>query len=60
MEYLKKLVRSKSFWAGIVQIVTGVGLYFTGEQSATELLVGAGGILTIVFRLITTQSIGSK
>jgi len=60
MDYFKKLLRSKSMWAGLVQIVAGVGLYFTGEQSATELLVGAGGIITILFRLITTEAIGSK
>jgi len=60
MEYLRKLVKSKTFWAGMAQIVTGLGLYFTGEQSITELLVGAGGIITIIFRLVTTESIGAK
>lgn len=60
MEYLKKLLRSKSVWAGISQIVAGLGLYFTGEQSVNELFLGASGIIMIIFRLITTESIGAK
>jgi len=60
MEYLKQILKSKSIWAGISQVVAGLGLYFTGEQSLNELFLGASGIIMIVFRLITTESIKSK
>jgi len=60
MEYAKKLLKSKSVWAGISQIVAGLGLYFTGEQSLNELFLSGSGIITIFFRLITTESIGNK
>ena len=60
MEYLKKLLKSKTVWAGLIQVITGVSLYFTGEQSLHEIILGANGILMIIFRLITTESIGAK
>lgn len=60
MEYAKKMLKSKLVWLGIVQIVTSVGLFCTGDQTLTDLLFGASGILTIVLRLITTQPISSK
>jgi len=60
MEYLKKMLKSKSIWAGLSQIVIGLGLYFTGEQSLNEMFLGASGIIMIIFRLITTESIGAK
>ncbi len=60
MEYIKQMLRSKTIWAGIVQIVAGVGMYFTGEQTFQELFLGASGILMIIFRLITTESIEKK
>ena len=60
MEYLKQMLRSKSIWAGISQIVVGLGLYCTGEQSLNELFLGASGVIMIMFRLITTESIDKK
>lgn len=60
MEYIKKLAKSKTIWAGIIQIITGLSLYFTGEQALTEVLFGASGIMMIIFRLITTESIIDK
>ena len=60
MEYLKKLLKSKSVWAGVTQVVAGLGLYFTGEQSLNELFLGASGIIQIIFRIITTSAIKHK
>ena len=60
MEYLKQALRSKTIWAGIVQIVAGLGLYFTGEQGLNELFLSGSGIIMIIFRMITTESLGSK
>jgi len=60
MEYLKQLLRSKTIWAGITQIVAGLGLYFTGEQGINELFLSGSGIIMIIFRMITTESLGSK
>lgn len=60
MEYLKKMLKSKLVWLGIVQILTAVGMYATGDQTLQELLFGGTGILTILLRLITKESIGAK
>ena len=60
MVYLKQLLRSKTIWAGITQIVAGLGLYFTGEQGINELFLSGSGIIMIIFRMITTESLGSK
>jgi hypothetical protein len=60
MEKIKQMLKSRTVWAGIIQIVTSLSLFFTGEQTSHELLFGASGILMIVFRLITTESIGAK
>jgi len=60
MAYIKQCLKSKTIWAGISQIVAGLGLYFTGEQTVQELFLGASGVIMIVFRLITTESLGSK
>lgn len=60
MEYIKKAMRSKTVWAGVSQIVIGLGLYFTGEQSLNELFLSGSGIVMIIFRMITTESLGSK
>jgi len=60
MEYLKKMLRSKSIWAGLTQIVAGLGLYFTGEQGLNELFLSGSGIVMIIFRIVTTESLGSK
>jgi hypothetical protein len=60
MDYFKKLFKSKTFWVGLAQVVTALGLYFTGEQQLNEVLFGAGGVLMIVMRMVTTQSINDK
>ena len=60
MEYLNKLVKSKTFWLGMAQIVTAVGMLVTGEQTLNEVLFGASGVLTIIFRIITVEPIGAK
>jgi hypothetical protein len=60
MEYLQKLLKSKSIWAGLAQIVACVGLYFTGEQNLQELFLGASGIVMIVFRMISHDSVQDK
>ena len=52
----KKWYASKIFWTGIVTIVTGLGAYFTGEQSLTEMLMAAFGALITIFRLFFTKT----
>jgi hypothetical protein len=60
MDYIKKMLKSKTVWAGIIQIVTAISLFFTGEQNSHELLFGASGILMIIMRIITTQPLEHK
>lgn len=60
MDYIKKLLKSKTVWLGISQIITGVGMFFTGDQSVFELLFGASGVLVIIMRVITKMSIEDK
>jgi len=60
MDYLKKMLKSKTVWLGLAQIVTALGLYFTGEANIQELFMAPTGILTILFRIITTTKIDDK
>ena len=60
MDYLKKMLKSKTVWLGLAQIVTALGLYFTGEANIQELFMAPTGILTILFRIITTTKIDVK
>ena len=53
----KKLFKSKTFWAGIVVVVTGVGGYFTGEANVQELIQSGVGLLMIVLRFYTSTSV---
>jgi hypothetical protein len=60
MDYIKKMLKSKTVWAGIIQIVTSASLFFTGEQTSHELLFGASGILMIIMRIITVKPVEEK
>ncbi|MFA5128558.1 MAG: hypothetical protein WC445_01175 [Patescibacteria group bacterium] len=60
MDYIKKLLKSKTVWAGIVAVVTGFGLFMTGEQELSEFLFGASGVLSIILRSMTNQPIENK
>jgi len=57
MKKFKSALKSKTVWAGISAIVASLALYFTGEATVAELLLGAQGILAIVLRFVTTQPI---
>lgn len=60
MDYVKKMLKSKTVWAGIVATVAGFGMFMTGEQTLSEFLLGANGVLAIVLRLMTNQGIENK
>jgi len=60
MDYLKQMLRSKTVWAGIAQVVAALGMYATGDQSLHELLLGGSGVVMILLRLVTTDSIDNK
>lgn len=53
----KKLIHSKTFWAGMGTIVTSVGFLISGEQELQEFVMGVVGFVFIVLRMITTQPI---
>ena len=60
MAYLKKLVKSKTFWLGASQIVLSLGSLIMGDMDFQAFLLGSSGVLTIIFRLITTEPISAK
>ena len=60
MDYIKKLLKSRTVWLGLAQIVTALGLYFTGEANIQELFIAPTGVLTILFRLMTKTKIEEK
>lgn len=57
---LKKFYKSKSIWHGIIAIVTAFGLYATGDQSLSELLLGASGVLAVALRVVTSEPLDIK
>ena len=56
-QIIKSWWKSKTLWAGVVGIVTGVGMYFTGEQSLQELSVAVVSFVFMILRAITTEPI---
>lgn len=49
----KNILKSKTFWAGIIVLVTGIGGYFTGEANLQELIQSGIGLVMIVLRFYT-------
>jgi len=55
----KKWFTSKTLWAGLAAVCTGVGMYFSGEQSLQELTVAVVGVVFSVLRLVTKEGLTS-
>ena len=55
-----KLLKSKTLWAGLATICTGLGMYFTGEQSLQELSVAILGVVFTVLRFFTDKPLNEK
>ena len=53
----KKIYQSKTFWTGIATICTGIGLYVSGEQNLQDLAMSVVGVIFIILRLVTHQTI---
>jgi len=45
----RELVKSKTFWAGLASIATGVGMLLNGQSQEGAQLIGAG-VLAICLR----------
>lgn len=53
----KKLIYSKTFWAGMGTIITSIGFLVSGEQELQEFIMGVVGFIFIVLRMVTNQPI---
>jgi len=53
----KSFYKSKTFWAGIATVCTGVGMYVSGEQELQSLMVSVVGVVFTYLRLITNKPI---
>jgi len=53
MASTKKWYTSKTLWASIVTIVTGIGMLATGEQDLQEVLIVIIGAVFAYLRTIT-------
>jgi len=51
----KKMRKSKTLWAGIATIATGIGMYITGEQDLGELVVACVGVIFAWLRFYTNE-----
>ena len=49
---MKKWYQSKEIWTGITTFVSGLSLYFTGEQGLEELLLSVVGIIFMLLRTV--------
>ena len=54
---MKKFFQSKTIWAGLATIMTGVGMYVSGEQSLQELVMASVGFIFIILRMVTSKAI---
>lgn len=53
----KNLFRSKTLWTGLATVFTGLGMYFTGDQTLQELMVSILGVVFIILRLVTDTGV---
>jgi len=49
----KSYLKSKTLWASLATVVTGLGLYFTGDGSVEEALLAVVGGVFAILRLVT-------
>jgi len=54
---VKKWYQSKTIWASLATVVTGLGLFFSGEQSLEELLLSLVGVVFGVLRFVTDSGV---
>jgi len=47
---MKTIIKTKTFWAGIGQVIAGVGVILTGGSAAEALIAISSGIGTIFMR----------
>lgn len=61
-EYLKKMLKSKTVWLGILMtIIPYIASYMTDQITLYGAVVNSiAGILVIILRLITTKPISEK
>lgn len=57
---INQLMRSKTLWLGFATVCTGLGMYFSGEQTLQELMVIIIGVAFSILRFFTNESLGSK
>lgn len=53
----KKIWTSKTLWASLVTILTGLGMYFTGEAELQEITISIVGAVFAILRMVTTDPI---
>jgi CRISPR/Cas system-associated protein Csm6 len=55
---MKKYYQSKKFWAGITTLVSGLSMFFIGEQSIeSAFMTLAGGIFAVLTVFYTKETI---
>ena len=62
MEYqsIKHIFKSKTFWASLITVISGTGMYFTGEQGLDELLIIVIGAVFGFLRTVTDKGVYIK
>ncbi len=56
---VKTWYRSKTIWLGILMVVAAVAEYIAGLPSEASITQAISGILAIILRVVTSQSIGT-
>ena len=53
----KSFWSSKTLWASLITILSGIGMYFTGEAQLQEITISVVGAVFAILRLVTTEPI---
>lgn len=53
----KSWLKSKTLWAALITALTGVGMYFTGEQGLEDLSLTLVGAVFAILRVFTYDPI---
>jgi hypothetical protein len=54
---VKSILKSKTFWLGIAQIIAAIAEYFAGLPAGATYIQIASGVLTIIARFFTNSAL---
>lgn len=55
MKNAKHILQSKTLWVSLATVMTGIGMFVSGEQEMQELALTLLGVVFTILRLVTDK-----